>query len=342
MSVPRVSVVIPNYNYERTLGLCLESVLQQTLPPYEVIVSDDASVDGSVAVAQSFPCTVLRAERNRGVSAARNAGAAASTGEVLFFVDSDEALAPDAIEQAVRLLARDPGLGCVHGVIAPVPLIDDGPVEWYRTLHAHHWRQRAVGPTPTAYFAVAALPRRVFQEVGPFDENLRDAEDVEYSDRLSASYRILLTDLMVAYHDEEHVLGAMLAEQFRRAQLLVPFAARHRSRPGALRANSGLGVASAALTVGTAPLALWKPALVAVPGVCALVFAAADPGLVRFVRRARGARFLGYFLAVHLLVNVMIGAGAAVGWVRAAVDPDFGPSRPAEPVQADRRLVRDA
>jgi glycosyltransferase involved in cell wall biosynthesis len=212
--VPRVSVVIPNYNYAKTLALCLESVFAQTLAPYEVIVADDASTDGSVRIAERFPCRVLRAERNGGVSAARNAGVRASTGEVLFFVDSDEALAPDAVEQAVRLLAEDPGLGCVHGIIAPEPLIDDGPVEWYRTLHAHHWRKRAVGPTPTAYFAATAMPRPVFDAVGPFNEALRDSEDVEYSDRLSAQYRIVLTDRVVARHDEEDRLWPMLREQF--------------------------------------------------------------------------------------------------------------------------------
>jgi GT2 family glycosyltransferase len=339
--VPRVSVVIPNYNYAKTLALCLESVFAQTLAPYEVIVADDASTDGSVRIAERFPCRVLRAERNGGVSAARNAGVRASTGEVLFFVDSDEALAPDAVEQAVRLLAEDPGLGCVHGIIAPEPLIDDGPVEWYRTLHAHHWRKRAVGPTPTAYFAATAMPRPVFDAVGPFNEALRDSEDVEYSDRLSAQYRIVLTDRVVARHDEEDRLWPMLREQFRRAQLLLPFAAAHRSRPGALRANSGLGVVTALLALAallSAPIALTvsRPAaaLLGLAAVAAAaVFALSDPGLARFVRSRRGPGFLCYFTGVHLLVNVSIGAGAAVGWLRLRLGGDFGPSRAPDLVQ---------
>ncbi|UCM86565.1 glycosyltransferase family 2 protein [Streptomyces marincola] len=323
-SQARVSVVIPNYNYARTLQLCLASLAAQTLPPHEVIVSDDASTDNSVEVALRAGCRVLRADRNEGVSAARNRGAAAASGDILFFLDSDQALSPDSLENAVALLSEDPGLGCVHGIIAAEPLVDDGPVEWYRTLHAHYWRLKGVGPTPTAYFAAAALPRRVFEDVGPFDRALRDSEDVEYSERLSARYGIRLTDRIVAAHDEEHRLGRMLREQFRRAQYLLPFAAAHRRRPGALRANSELGVAAALFTAATAPLAVLHPALLLLPLAGAVAFAAADPGLLRFVRRKRGARFLPLFVGLHLLVNVQIALGAATGWARARLDRDFG------------------
>ncbi|OBQ47311.1 hypothetical protein A4U61_18470 [Streptomyces sp. H-KF8] len=321
---PRVSVVIPNYNYAATLGLCLASLAAQTLPAFEVIVSDDASTDNSVEVAEGFDCRVLRAPRNGGVSMARNAGAAAARGDILFFLDSDQALAPDALENAVQLLSEDPRLGCVHGIIAAEPLVDDGPVEWYRTLHAHHWRLKGVGPTPTAYFAAAAMPRAVFEEVGPFEPALRDSEDVEYSERLAARYGILLTDRIVAAHDEEHRLGRMLREQFRRAQYLLPFAAAHRRRPGALRANSELGVVAALVTVGTAPLAVLVPALIPLPVLGAVTFAAADPSLLAFVRRKRGIGFLPLFVGLHLLVNVQIALGAATGWVRSRFDRDFG------------------
>ncbi|MFD8611706.1 glycosyltransferase family 2 protein [Streptomyces sp. NPDC059631] len=322
-SPPRVSVVIPNYNYAKTLPLCLESLRRQTLPPFEIIVSDDASTDGSADVAERFGCRVLRATANQGVSAARNAGAAAARGDILFFLDSDEALSPRSLENAVRLLAEDPGLGCVHGVIAPEPLVDDGPVEWYRTLHAHHWRLKGVGPTPTAFFAAAAVPRHVFEEVGPFHPALRDSEDVEYSERLSARYRILLTAQVEAAHDEEHRLGAMLREQFRRAQYLLPFAAAHRRRPGALRANSMAGVVAALFTVASLP-AVAVPHLAVLPLLGLVAFACADLPLLRFVRRRRGAGFLPLFVGLHLLVNLQIALGAATGWLRSKVDRDFG------------------
>ncbi|PZG24419.1 sugar transferase [Micromonospora craterilacus] len=317
-----VSVVIPNHNYEKTLALCIRSVLEQTRRPDEVIVVDDGSTDSSRDIARRLPCTLIELPGNRGVSAARNAGIAASSGDIVFFLDSDEALAPDAIANALELLAADRPdadvpLGCVHGIIAPEPLIDDGPVEWYRVLHAYWWRRRAVGEVRTAFFAQAAVPRTVLDDVGPFDERLRDSEDLEYSDRLAPRFRILLTDRVVARHDEVDRLGPLLAEQFRRSQLLVPTVLAAR-RPGSasLTANRPLGVAAVAAAVATLPLVTVAPVAALLPVALLAVFAAADPGLCRFVARHRGVRFLGYFLAVHLLVHLVLLAGAAVGGAR--------------------------
>ncbi|GAA3815595.1 hypothetical protein GCM10022226_40440 [Sphaerisporangium flaviroseum] len=325
-SSPLVSVIVPAYNAEKTLRACLASAQAQTYSPVEVIVVDDASTDRSRVIAREHPCRLVEQPRNGGVSAARNAGVAASRGEVLFFLDSDVALAPDAVGNAVELLRADPGCGCVYGVYAKEPLVDDGPVEMYRTLHLHSALTRAVGLTKSAIFALAAVPRRVYDEVGPFDENLRSAEDDDYSERLIAAYRIRLTDAVAGRHDEADRLPPLLAEQYRRAQLM-PFAARNRLRRGALKINRMTGVLAAALVLATLPLGLAWPPLLGLPAAFLALFAAADPPLSRLVLREKGPGFLAYFTAVHFLVHVALLAGAATGWARATVDSSFGPSR---------------
>ncbi|WP_431934534.1 glycosyltransferase family 2 protein [Micromonospora sp. RP3T] len=321
---PTVSVVIPVWNATKTLRHCLDAVAAQTHPPVEVLVVDDGSTDGSAAVAAAAGVRVLVQPVNGGVSAARNAGVAASRGEVVFFVDSDVALAPDAIANALAVLAADPDCGCVHGVYAPEPLIDDGPVERYRVLHLHSALTRAVGPIDTAVFALAAVPRAVLRDLGPFDENLRSAEDDEYSERLLTRYRIRLTDTVVGRHDEADRLLPLLAEQYRRAQLLR-WSLRNRYRRRGLALNRTLGVLAAGLAVLTLPAALLGPYGAGVPVLCLAVFAAADPPLVGALRRGGGA-FLVRALGIHLLVNVALITGAAVGLVRSLVDPSFGPS----------------
>ncbi|CAN3978903.1 glycosyltransferase family A protein [Kitasatospora purpeofusca] len=158
-----VTVVVPAHNAARTLSACLDPVYAQTHRPHQVIVVDDGSTDATARIAQVHaagggptggsagspaggpPCELIRQRPNRGVSAARNAGIAAATGEVIFFLDSDEALTPDSVANALEILEKDPECGCVHGVIAPEPLFDDGPVERYRVLHAHWWRVRGAG-----------------------------------------------------------------------------------------------------------------------------------------------------------------------------------------------------
>ncbi|WP_405612550.1 glycosyltransferase [Streptomyces sp. NBC_01511] len=309
-----VSVVIPAYNSARTLAACLDSVYAQTSPVHEVIVVDDASTDATPEIARRYPCALIRADGNKGVSAARNAGIAAATGEVLFFLDSDEALTPDSVANALDILRSDPRCGCVHGVIAPDPLFDDGPVEHYKVLHAHWWRVRGAGDVETAFFAQAAVPREVFERLGGFDERLRDSEDLEFSDRLAPHYRIVLTDRIVAYHDEEHRLRPLLAETFRRALLLVPaLASARRGGRKNLTANSPVSVLTAALFYAALPLAPWYPVL---PLLALAAFCAANFGLLRFVAGHRGAGFVPRFTGLHLLLHGALLAGAALGAVR--------------------------
>jgi GT2 family glycosyltransferase len=312
------------YNASKTLELCLASIYAQTLPPDEVIVSDDASTDNSRDIAARFGCKLVVAPVNGGVSAARNAGVAASSGEILFFLDSDTALAPDAIAEAVKILQDDPACGCVHGVLSPEPLIDDGAVEWCRTLHTSRARQRGVGVTLTVHFAVAAMPRAVFDEIGPLDERLRDYEDVEYSERLVGHYLVRVSDRIVAYHDEADSLSALLSEQFRRAQMMGPFAAAHRRRKGSLWQFSALAMLIAVLVPVTLPAMLWSWTLVTLPLLCIVAFALTDTGLVKLAVRHRGVRFLPVLVGVQLLLNITIVAGALTGMLKSMIDRNFG------------------
>jgi glycosyltransferase involved in cell wall biosynthesis len=321
-----VSVVIPAYNSERTLRACLAAVHAQSHPPDEVIVVDDASTDRTREIAREFPVTLLESPVNRGPAAARNRGIRASRGEVLFFVDADCAPSVDAIGNALAILAETPDVACVHGVYLTEPLFDDGPVEAYRLLHAHYWRLRSVGRVRTAIFALCAVERSVFDRVGLFDENLRASEDVELSDRMADRYGIVLTTAVTCRHDDDSRLWPMLRKQFGRSQLLVPVAVRERG-PAGLRANRATGLLAAALTVATLPAGAVAAPLFALPVAGAVLFALADPGLARFVLRRRGPAFLGFFLAVHFLVQLAVVAGAAVGAVRYLVARDFGPSR---------------
>ncbi|MFI8322080.1 glycosyltransferase family 2 protein [Streptomyces sp. NPDC085529] len=327
-----VSVVIPAHNSARTLDACLSSVHAQTHPIHEVIVVDDGSTDATAEIARRHPCTLLGDGVNRGVSAARNAGIAAATGEVLFFLDSDEALTPDSVANALELLRADPACGCVHGVIAPEPLYDDGPVEWYKTLHAHWWRARGAGVVETAFFAQAAVPREVFERLGGFDETLRDSEDLEFSDRLAPHYRIVLTDRVAARHDEEHRLGPLLAETYRRALLLVP--ALRSARAGGrtnLTANTPASVLTAALLLGSLPPALLLGGALPwlAPAAGLLAFCLANAGLIGFAGRRKGPAFAAFFTAVHLACHTALLAGAAVGALR-SLRPRAAAGRPRE------------
>ncbi|MFK7871586.1 MAG: glycosyltransferase family 2 protein [Oligoflexales bacterium] len=86
----KCSLIIPVYNEESCLRKCLESCFHQSLPSddYEVIVVDDGSSDGSVAIAQSFPVRVVE-QKNQGPAKARNSGAEVAQGRIFVFTDAD-------------------------------------------------------------------------------------------------------------------------------------------------------------------------------------------------------------------------------------------------------------
>ena len=102
-----VSVVIPCYNAERFLAETLESAFAQTYPHTEIIVVDDGSTDGSAKLIKDYGDRV-KAElgANRGGSAARNRGTALARGEFIQFLDADDVLVPDALEQRVAALLK--------------------------------------------------------------------------------------------------------------------------------------------------------------------------------------------------------------------------------------------
>lgn len=102
MHNPLISVIIPVYNVERYLAICLDSVLTQSYRNLEIIVINDGSTDYSLKIAQQYAqvedrITVYSFE-NGGLSEARNRGLEVATGDYVTFVDSDDLLLPGALE----------------------------------------------------------------------------------------------------------------------------------------------------------------------------------------------------------------------------------------------------
>lgn len=102
-----VSIVVPVYNVESFVGRCLDSIFAQTYSPLECIVVDDCGTDASMDIVRerlanyrgNISFKILRHEKNRGLSAARNTGAAAAGGDYVYFLDSDDMITPDCIAQ---------------------------------------------------------------------------------------------------------------------------------------------------------------------------------------------------------------------------------------------------
>ena len=136
-----ISVIVPGYNVQGTLGACLEALLDQTVPRdrYEIIYVDDASTAGSVEVARRYPgVALIRLEANRGQANARNVGLAQSKGEIILFTDADCVPARDWIEAMLQAFADDRVHEFAHGRVEPHgPAVARQPGRGRHRLSAH-------------------------------------------------------------------------------------------------------------------------------------------------------------------------------------------------------------
>jgi glycosyltransferase involved in cell wall biosynthesis len=110
-----VSVLIPNYNYARFLHEAIESVLSQTYPRIETIVVDDGSTDNSREVIASYDDRLISVcKENGGLTSALNAAFQRSSGDIISFLDADDAFEPDKVERVVAAAQRVPQAYLVH------------------------------------------------------------------------------------------------------------------------------------------------------------------------------------------------------------------------------------
>ncbi|MDH2427108.1 glycosyltransferase [Sphaerisporangium sp. TRM90804] len=348
-----VAVIVPNYNKRKTLRACLDSVFAQTYPAAEVVVVDDVSTDGSLEIAREFPCAVVESRRNRGPAGARNLGVASTSAPLLFFVDSDTALAPDAIHNAVKAYRETPDCGMVQGIYDREPLYDDGPVERYRVLCEHYERSQ----TTATFLSCTLIPRHVFEEAGRLDERLRDGEDFEFGTRVPSRYRLVVATSVVTKADDEDRFWGCLAERFVRSTTLpvIMWRARGLREQGKVgfqlnmigtgqhkrRKPPKISSASATATFLTLPLASLTPWLLAVPALTFGVFAWKNRRFIGFSRRHRGIRFALWVTWMQLCFHTAFFLGACAGLLRVAYelgrrqgDPLRTPLSPAPPAGA--------
>ncbi len=115
--MPCVSVIIPAYNSARYIGEALDSLVGQTYRDFEVVVVDDGSADDTLAVvngyAQRLALRVIR-QANGGPARARNEGVRAAAGQYCAFLDADDLMLPQRLEQQVAALRADGQIALVH------------------------------------------------------------------------------------------------------------------------------------------------------------------------------------------------------------------------------------
>ncbi|MEA2268531.1 MAG: hypothetical protein QOC64_1141, partial [Solirubrobacteraceae bacterium] len=181
---PSVSAVIPVFNGEAFVADAVDSVLGQTHAPAECIVVDDGSTDATAEVVARFGDAVrLIRQRNAGVSAARNRGAAAATGRYVAFLDADDAWAPAKLERQLAATARlpEPGL-----VLCDLELFDEATGATLGRAAMQPGPRTLLdmvlfeGVETVSCSSTALLPRALFERMGGFDAALSMSADWDF------------------------------------------------------------------------------------------------------------------------------------------------------------------
>jgi glycosyltransferase involved in cell wall biosynthesis len=177
----KVAVVIPCYNYAHWVSEAIRSVQAQTLQSWECVVVDDGSTDGSVqairkAIAEDKRFRLLE-QKNQGVAAARNAGAAATEGEFLVFLDADDRMRPDCLQALQASFRNRPTLGLAYGKLAIIN--DHGAV----VTETSGWPERFSVEGQLGHRnqvpSCCMLRRVAFERAGGFRQHTAPAEDAE-------------------------------------------------------------------------------------------------------------------------------------------------------------------
>ena len=181
---PDVSVIIPAYQCVRYLGAALDSVYAQTFTNYEVIVVNDGSPDTQEierCLAERRDRIIYLKQKNRGPSAARNAGLMAASGRFVAFLDMDDYWEPNHLAEQIAFINSEPGIDLAY---ADANLVDDLHLAGRTFMEeipstGEVTFEGLLDERCTVLLSSVVARRQSVMAVGMFDESLRYAEDYD-------------------------------------------------------------------------------------------------------------------------------------------------------------------
>lgn len=316
----RLSVVVPVYNDQEALGRCLGALTAACPPDVEIIVVDDASTDESAAVATRPGVRLFRLPANRGPAAARNHGAERAGGAIVLFVDSDVVVAPGVLDHVPRLLDGRPDVAAVFGSYDASPAAP-GVVSRYKNLLHHFVHQSGRAEASTFWAGLGAIRRRIFEEVGGFDERRYrhpSIEDIELGYRLRrAGHRILLDRTLQGTHLKRWTFRSLVRTDVMGRAIPWSRLVLESGQPVDdlnLQRAQRLSAALVGLAAAGLVLTPFRPELAALAAVALLAEVALNRRLYAFFARRGGLAFAGAGLLLHWLYYLYSGLAYLGVW----------------------------
>jgi glycosyltransferase involved in cell wall biosynthesis len=304
---PFISVIVPVHNGQQFLPSCLDALASSSYPNYELIVVDDCSTDETARISRNKGAIVLKTSRQSGPGGARNLGSEKALGEILFFVDADVVVKPDALERIAADFVTHPEVAAVFGSY------DDEPAEknfisQYKNLFHRFVHQQGRTEAETFWAGCGAIRRDVFLALDGFDAQRypRPAiEDIELGYRMRMKgYRILLDKRLEAKHLKRWTLKSLLhADIFCRAvpwsRLILESEGIHNDLN--LQIKDRISAGLLCLTLAILPFSILKPQLLLLIVTLLAIIPVLNHKLYRSFFRRKGLLFALLVFPFHLL-----------------------------------------
>lgn len=212
--MPNFSVVIPLYNKGPHIKRTLDSVINQTVQDFEIIVVDGGSTDNGPDIVRNFKDSriIFFKQKDTGVSAARNQGVGASKANLIAFLDADDEWMPQHLEIILKLNEKYPHAGAY--TTAYKIKERNGRLRWakYETIPIEPWeglipnyfKSGALGEYPV-WTSVVCIPKNIFKEIGGFPEKAWYGEDADLFGKIALKYPIAFSWYFGGVYHQEAV-----------------------------------------------------------------------------------------------------------------------------------------
>jgi ABC-type polysaccharide/polyol phosphate transport system ATPase subunit/cellulose synthase/poly-beta-1,6-N-acetylglucosamine synthase-like glycosyltransferase len=241
LSNPLVTIYIPMFNAENYIEETIQSALSQTYTNIEICIHDDGSTDSSLVIVTELfgqnPKVKISSSENSGIGAASNRAINLGMGELIFQLDSDDIIEPNAVENLVLQFNKNPEIVCSYGNFCRIDLegktIDQG---WEHPVYCRNRLMRSMIVHPPRLFR-----RDAFVNIGGFNEKLTNAVDYDFYSRLSLlGPMIHLREILYSYriHSEStsqaktvqqdkntSLVHRMMLDKYEQSAKFTPYAA---------------------------------------------------------------------------------------------------------------------
>lgn len=227
---PRISVCIPAYNHEKYIRQCIQSVLDQTFSDFEILVTDDGSSDGTVAIVKSFSDPRVRLfllDQNQGPSVAANNNFREARGEFICPLASDDLFRPEKLERQLAFLIANPTIAVAFSYVR---YVDDSGTEiadhfGYKWIEVENcprevWLQRFFTTGNGLSAPTAMIRKSVLEKVGLTDPRLLQTQDFDLWIRICLQHDVhVMQERLIDYRIRDNQQNASATTSFKQAQV---------------------------------------------------------------------------------------------------------------------------